>query len=256
MRASANAPHDDAAIHDVALVPFWNSAQDTTDLINGLPASWHSQIIVANGSRDWSGAMGVVGGHHGVCLLRRETRGGYGAGMNAGIHEAASLGYRKALLLNAGSRPTPEAIEVMAALGREFDIVGIAQTAGREQGQGDRYVTAATDRGLTPTPFTCPGCQKGYPQVGIALVCTPSVSHAMSASLARGTNLAAYYMARNEFLFLSKHLGSTRYWLSPRLLRIEATFLWGSVRAGTARGTLADARVGIRGVQGRKAGAE
>jgi GT2 family glycosyltransferase len=301
MRASANAPHNHAAIDDVALIILnWNSAQDTTELIKGLPASWQSQIIVVdNGSRDWSGEMGVLGSHHGVCLLRRETNGGYAAGMNAGIHEAARLGYRKALLLNADSRPTPEAIEVMAALGREFDIVGIAQTAGRGQGEGNRYVTAATGRGLTPAPFTCPGCHRRYHQVDlvsgaailidlelaeglggldeaffhfkeefdfiyrarlaggrVAWVCTPSVPHAVGASLARGTNLAAYYMARNEVLFFRKHLGLTRYWLSPRLLRIEATFLWGSIRTRTVRGTLAGARDGIRGVQGMKAGAE
>jgi hypothetical protein len=63
MTASANVLHHHAAIQDVALVILnWNSAQDTTDLINGLPASWHPQIVIVdNGSRDWSGEVRVLG---------------------------------------------------------------------------------------------------------------------------------------------------------------------------------------------------
>jgi GT2 family glycosyltransferase len=267
----------------------WNSATDTVGAVEGLPLSWRSHIIVVdNMSESWRHEEDILGGVPGVMIKRRNTNGGYAAGMNTGMVLARELGYSHAVLVNPDARPNGETLARMLALAGDFALVGTAQI-----GPGGPYTTAAVGRGVFPRAFDCPGCAKGHHEVAIVSgatiivdlaaaeavgwmnesyfhyaeeidlclrirragghvgwSCSTVVRHAVGGSMPHTSASAHYYTARNKIL-LSRN-NQAPFWMSPRLVKDELIFAVRASRDGHLHAWCCGLADGFRGATGRR----
>ncbi|WP_199424939.1 glycosyltransferase family 2 protein [Actinotalea solisilvae] len=266
----------------------WNSGYDTTAAVLTLRETWNGEILVVdNGSTRGLDVLRDLESVRGVTIHRRSTNGGYAAGMNTGMQEAARRGFTHAALVNADARPDGMTLRRLAELAADAAVVGTAQRS-----PAGEYVTAAVGAGVFPRSFTCGGCRDGQHEVdvvsGATIVvelatacmldgmdesffhyaeevdyclrvrrisgrivwsCSTVVPHAVGGSLAHASPTAHYYRARNKVLLARRHGVPLTH---PRLVKDQLIFCAAAMRDGAARAWAVGALDGARGVTGAR----